>query len=136
LTKLNSIQTGLDQDDAISFLRDAVSHLTLEMTVIRTQLSQLLKSKTFVVSLSTLEPEPFRIVQSIPVVLEGDGNEFTASFIEGNISASGETEADAILNFKESLISNYEILEGMPADKLGPLPSRQWAILKSVLKRA
>jgi hypothetical protein len=75
------------------------------------------------------------MVEQIPVTIEGDGEDFTATFVEANVSASGETEADAIANFKDSLLSSFEILEGMSADDLGPLPSRQWAILHNVVRR-
>ncbi|MBZ5664851.1 MAG: hypothetical protein LAO30_09635 [Acidobacteriia bacterium] len=75
------------------------------------------------------------MIQQIPVTIEGDGEDFTATFVEANVSASGETEADAIANFKDSLLSSYEILEEMPSNELGPLPTRQWAILRDVVKR-
>jgi predicted RNase H-like HicB family nuclease len=76
------------------------------------------------------------MINQIPVTIEGDGEDFTASFVEGNISASGETEADAIANFKESLLSTYEVLEGLTPQQRGPLPTRQWEILQNVVRRA
>ncbi|MFZ0772615.1 MAG: hypothetical protein WCA49_06490 [Candidatus Sulfotelmatobacter sp.] len=75
------------------------------------------------------------MTQQIPVTIEGDGEDFTASFVEANISASGETEADAIANFKESLLSSYEVLEGLTPNQLAPLPARQWGILQNVVRR-
>ena len=69
------------------------------------------------------------------MTIEGDGEDFTATFVEANVSASGETEADAIANFKDSLLSSYELLESLPPNQLGPLPTRQWDILQDVVKR-
>jgi predicted RNase H-like HicB family nuclease len=116
-------------------LEDSIRTLTSEMNELKVEIQQLCKTRTFVIPLTTLAPEPFQIVQQIPVTIEGDGEDFTATFTEANVSASGETEADAIANFKESLLSCYEVLEEMPANQLGPLPTRQWSILRSVLRR-
>jgi hypothetical protein len=101
----------------------------------RVEMTQMQRLKTLV-TLATLAPASFHITQSIPITIEGSVEEFTATFVEANVSASGETEADALLNFKEVLLSTYEILEGMPAAKLGPIPARQWEILMSVVRRA
>lgn len=116
-------------------LADNIRTLTKEMDELKEEIRQLSKLRTFVVPLTTLAPAPFQITQQIPVTIEGDGEEFTATFTEANVSASGETEADAIANFKDSLVSSFEILEELPASRLGPLPMRQWTVLKNVLRR-
>lgn len=116
-------------------MRESVRTLTNEVTTLKCEIQRLHKLRTYVVPLATLTPEPFRMIQQIPVTIEGDGEDFTATFVEANVSASGETEADAIANFKDSLLSSYEILKEMPSNELGPLPTRQWAILRDVVKR-
>jgi hypothetical protein len=116
-------------------LEDNIRKLTSEMQELREEIRQLCRTRTFVVPLTTLSPGPLHITQHIPVTIEGDGEEFTATFTEANISASGETEADAIANFKESLVSTYAFLESLPANERGPLPARQWEVLKSALTR-
>lgn len=117
-------------------LKESVRSLTSEVQELRGEIEQLRKQRTFVVPLTTLAPQPFQMTLQIPATIEGDGEDFTATFMEANVSASGETEADAIANLKDTLVSTYETLEEMPAHELGPLPSRQWAILKSVVKRS
>jgi hypothetical protein len=116
-------------------MRESVRSLTNEVATLKCEIQRLHRLRTYVVPLATLTPEPFRMIQQIPVTIEGDGDDFTATFVEANVSASGETEADAIANFKDSLLSSYEILEGMPSSELGPLPTRQWTILRDVVKR-
>jgi hypothetical protein len=116
-------------------LESNVRHLTTEIEELREEIRQLCRTRTFVVPLTTLASGSFQITQQIPVTIEGDGEEFTATFTEANISASGETEADAIANFKDSLLSSFELLEGKEPRELGPLPKRQWRILTSVVKR-
>jgi predicted RNase H-like HicB family nuclease len=92
--------------------------------------------RTFVVPLTTLPPdEPLQMRLNIPATIEGDGEDFTATFTEANVSASGGTEADAIANLKESIANTYIRLEAIPPDEMMPLPARQWSILKNVITR-
>jgi hypothetical protein len=116
-------------------LEDNIRHLTTEMEELREEIRQLCRMRTFVIPLTTLAPEPFQITRQIPVTIQGDGEDFTATFTEANISASGETEADAIANFKDSLVSSFELLEKKNSDELGPLPTRQWRVLSSTVSR-
>jgi len=116
-------------------LENNIRDLTREMDELKDEIRQLCKIRTFVVPLSTLSPAPYQITQQIPVTIEGDGEEFTATFTEANVSATGETEADAIANFKDSLLSCYQLLEKKTPDQLGPLPTRQWTVIKGVVKR-
>jgi hypothetical protein len=116
-------------------LRDNIRHLTTEIEELREEIRQLCRTRTFVVPLTTLSPAPFQITKQIPLTIEGDGDDFTATFTEANISASGETEADAIANFKDSLVSTYAFLESLPETERGPLPARQWEVLRSALTR-
>jgi hypothetical protein len=117
-------------------LQDSIRSLTREMQELRDEVRQLCRMRAFVVPLTTLSPGPLQITQHIPITIEGNGEEFTATFTEANISASGETEADAIANFKDSLVSSFKLLESKNAAELGPLPTRQWGILNQVIKRA
>jgi hypothetical protein len=117
-------------------LEDNIRRLTTEMGELREEIRQLCRMRTFVVPLATLAPAPFHITRQIPVTIQGDGEDFTATFTEANISASGDTEADAIANFKEMLVTNFEMLEHRTEDELGPLPIRQWSIIKDAIKRS
>jgi hypothetical protein len=121
---------------SVASLKEEIRGLTSEVEALKGEIQQLRKARTFVLPLTSLAPQPFQMTLQIPVTIEGDGEDFTATFMEANLSASGETEADAIANFKDTLVSSYKILEEMNPNKLGPLPSRQWAILKSVVKRS
>jgi hypothetical protein len=119
---------------ALVAMKDKVDTLTHEVVGLKGEIQRLQQCRVYVVPLTTLTPS-FRMVQQIPVTIEGDGEDFTATFVEANVSASGETEADAIANFKDSLLSSYEVLENLPPTQLGPLPARQWEILQNVVKR-
>jgi hypothetical protein len=121
-------------NSAVMVMRESIRALTDEVTTLTSEIQRLQQSRVYVVPLTTLMPA-FQMIQQIPVTIEGDGEDFTATFVEANVSASGETEADAIANFKDSLLSSYEILEGLPSSQLGPLPARQWGILQNVVRR-
>jgi len=132
---VESQRRQLRWNSTVFAMRENIRILTSEVTMLKCEIQRLHQQRTYVVGLTTLTPEPFKMIQQIPVTIEGDGEDFTATFVEANVSASGETEADAIANFKESLVSSYELLEDVPAGQMGPLPARQWGILKSVVRR-
>ena len=94
-----------------------------------------------VVPINTFAPEPFAPTRPIlvsvePFVSEEDGElEYIASLTEANIGASGDTVAEAVKNLKDRLIAKFDMLENMPADRLGKMPRRQLEILKSLIRR-
>lgn len=135
LTQLAIAEQQRQWSITVLSLENNIHQLTTEMEELKEEVRRLCRTRTFVVPLTTLAPAPFQITQQIPVTIEGDGEEFTATFAEANISASGETEADAIANFKDSLVSSFELLERKGPMELGPLPTRQWRILASAVKR-
>lgn len=116
-------------------LFQCVASIASKMDAVMAEMTELRKAKTFVVPITTLAHEPLQMKLNIPATIEGDGEEFTATFYEANVSASGETQADAIANLKESLVAKYEFLESLPENELGPLPARQWDVLRNVLAR-
>ena len=89
-----------------------------------------------VVPITTLAPEPYEILRDIPAVVEPAGDGFVATFFDGNISTSGDTEVEAVSNLRSLILDIFEYLDGEPADSLGPEPARQLAVLRVFLKRA
>jgi predicted RNase H-like HicB family nuclease len=121
--------------EAIIQLAGSVESIQGKLDRLTTALDQLASQRTFVVPLSTLAPEPLQLKLNIPATIEGDGDDFTATFTEANVSASGDTEADAIANLKESIVATYKILESIPVSEMSALPARQWNVLKSAITR-
>lgn len=119
----------------VESLRRELSTLAGEVKALQSEIQDLRESQAFVVPLTTLAPQPYKMLAQIPVTIKG-GEGFTASFNEASVSASGDTEADAIANFKEMLLSLYEIFASTPREKLGPLPARQWNILSHLIQRS
>ena len=131
-------QARRDQSDwakNIICLSENVTSMQEKLNGLAEAVDRLSSLRTFVVPLTTLASEPLQMKLNIPATIEGDGEDFTATFNEANVSASGETEADAIANLKESLVSTYEFLESIPENEMGLLPARQWEVLRNVLTR-
>jgi predicted RNase H-like HicB family nuclease len=115
-------------------LTNSVGSIQEKIDGLTSALDRLAEQRTFVVPLTTLAPdEPLQMRLNIPATIEGDGEDFTATFTEANVSASGDTEADAIANLKESIAATYKILAAIPASEMTPLPARQWSVLKNVI---
>jgi len=115
-------------------MRNEINSVSQQLAELKQEILRLQSLRAYVVPLTTLSSE-FHLTQPIPVTIEGCDENFIATFAEANISASGETEGDAIANFKDSLVSSYQLLEAMRSDNLGPLPARQWKVLQNVVRR-
>ena len=130
---LEAQQVALNAE--VTSLRRDISSLRADLIGLTEEIQRIQETHIFVIPLATLAPQPYRMLHQIPVTIKEDGDEFVASFTEASVSASGETEADAIANFKEMMLSLYEIFESTPVDRMGPLPTRQWNILRNVVQR-
>ena len=133
--QMEAHRTQFRWSEAIVQLTNSVGLIQEKLNGLTVALDRLAEQRTFVVPLTTLAPEPMQLRLNIPATIEGDGEDFTATFTEANVSASGETEADAIANLKESIVATYKILEAIPVSEMPPIPARQWSVLKSAITR-
>ena len=81
-------------------------------------------------NIETFAPEPYRVRRAIPIAVRSSGDGFVASFADANISSSGDTQQEAYTNVKELILDVCERLNSLPAQKLGPGPARQLAVLR------
>ena len=93
------------------------------------------ENPTIAVPISTLAPEPFELVGSIFAVIQESKDGFTASFLDANLGASGETKVEALEGLKDRIVTTFERLEGKTDDQLGPGPLRQKRVLTSLIRR-
>ena len=84
----------------------------------------------------SLAPEPYSLKRTLFVVVQPEGNEFSATFFDANINASGDTQVEAIFNLKDILVSTYRRFSSLGEAKLGPGPRKQLAVLQDVLEPA
>jgi hypothetical protein len=64
-----------------------------------------------------------------------EGVEYTVCFVEANLAATDESLERAVDAFKSRLISKFKLLTSHDPTKLGRLPTKQLAVLNSVLRR-
>lgn len=109
--------------------------LERELVKVKGLLDQVLADQSLTVSITTLEPSPLRLVRDIPVVIQPTGDDYVATFFDANISATGDTETEAVANLKDIVTAKFEMLDGMPLSKLGKGPRNQLAVLRKVIRR-
>lgn len=86
------------------------------------------------VSLGTLEPEPYELMRDIEILIEPSDDGFVASFLDANLSISGDTQHEAVTNLKALMIDAFERLHELGESKLGPGPKQQLRILGSLIR--
>jgi predicted RNase H-like HicB family nuclease len=99
---------------------------------LRARVARLEERQSIVVPIETFDPEPFELMRPFSVVVEPIDNEFTATFYDANIAASGETPAEAISNLKDVIVSTFELLTA--EKKLGAAMKWQRAVLNSLIR--
>ena len=136
LSAVNMALTSLSfQAKQLAEIQQNQARLSAKLDIVLQHLEELEKSRSFTVQLETLTPEGYQLIRPISAVLEGNGDDFTASFLEANISGTGDTEADALSALKDALVSTFEALDHLANEDLGPLPARQKVVLTSVMRR-
>lgn len=90
--------------------------------------------QTFVAPITTLAPEPYRLIRDIPIVVQPVDEGFTATFFDANIATSGDTEEEAISNLRTLIVDMIEYLRSEPEEALGPGPRRQLQVLNAFIE--
>lgn len=116
----------------IGILARRIDALEAEVKSLREAVSS---PKSIIVPIETMEPYPFDVVKLFHVVVEPIDGEFEASLYDANIGASGDTESEAVENLKDIIVNLFERYSKEGSTKLGPGPTKQWAILKGLLKK-
>ena len=80
-------------------------------------------------------PKSYRLKRDIPVLIQPTGDDFVATFLDAGISATGDTETEAIFNLKDIMIQTLNALAELPAKTLGKSPKRQLDTLRKLIKR-
>ena len=83
--------------------------------------------------ITTLKSGKYRLAMPIPISVKKVDGEYIAIFLKMEIARSGDTEEDAIAWLQSSIVTLYEYLKGLPAEQLGPLPTRQLGVLEEYL---
>jgi predicted RNase H-like HicB family nuclease len=109
--------------------------LESEVLLLRERLSELERLAPVSVPVETFAPEPYAVRKPFHVVVRAQGDGYVASFFDTNLSASGDTPEEAVLNLKDVVVAAYEVLLQHGPAELGPSPAKQLQVLKQFLRR-
>lgn len=100
---------------------------------VETRLDQLEAAQGVAASIQSFAPELYKLLKPIPVVIHADGEEFSATFFDANISTCGDTPQEAFGNLRELILDIFDKLSSLPPARLGPAPKKQLAILRDFI---
>jgi len=88
------------------------------------------------VPIQSLAPEPYEVIRPFIAVVRQQDDEYVATFFDANLSASGETEAEAIMNLKDIVVATYELLIAHDRETLAPGEGRTMDVLQVFIRPA
>jgi hypothetical protein len=96
---------------------------------------ELAQGSSITIAVQSFGPEPYEPRQTFQVLVQPVEESFVATLVDANINASAETVPDAVANLKDMMIVLYERLSKEKKGKLGKGPTRQLAVLRSLIRR-
>lgn len=123
------IENRFDQALLLRRLEEQVTQLSRRVEQLEVVAAPL-KSAT----IQSFAPEAYEVLKPIRVEIEADGESFVATFRDASISTSGDTEQEAFENLKSLILDIFDSLRREPAENLGPVPRRQLAVLRDVIR--
>lgn len=85
-----------------------------------------------VIPLADIRNTHLKLSQHLPILLEWDGYQYIASSIDLETYGSGETEWEAIDDFRKEVVKLYNDLKSNQ-ENLGPNLEKIWQYLKSIV---
>ena len=107
--------------------------IEMELARLQKRVGRLARRVALTVRIESLAPEPYSIRKPFSVVVRQQGVDYIASFFDANVSTSGDTPEESVLNLKDLVVAIYEDLSGRPEDQLGPGPCRQLQVLREFI---
>jgi len=106
-----------------------------EILLLKRRCDNLERTAPVIVPLESFAPEPYEVVKPLHVVVRLQDDQYIASFFDANISASGDTQYEAVVNLKDIIIGTFEILTTTDEQRLGPGPLRQREVLTEFVRK-
>lgn len=102
---------------------------------LKARVDSLESAQTKIVPINTFDPEPYELLKPILVSVQSVGDEFEAGWFDANIHTEGENEEEAVSNLKSLILDYLDSFSEEPAEKLGPEPKRQFAVLAQFIQK-
>ena len=109
--------------------------LEKEVVLLKNRCELLESTAPVQIPIQTLAPAPYEIIEPLIAVIRRKGDQYIASVFDANISASGDTETDAMFDLKDMLVSSLDMFEDMDDIELGPGPLRQKQVLQRLIRK-
>lgn len=109
--------------------------LQSEVELLKQRCSRLEELSPILVPIQSLAPEPYEIIKPFHAVVKVQDDQYIATFFDANISASGDTQTEAIFNLKDMIVGTFEILSETSSNELGPGPARQKKVLQEFISK-
>jgi hypothetical protein len=117
-----------------------IETLEREIACVKAQVAEIQKSRSIQVPINTFAPMPFEPTKPISVLVEpvsdesGEPCEYIATFVDGVVSATGDTIEDAVAMLKDRMVGQLKSLGKAAPASLGMIPRQQLAALQSVMR--
>jgi hypothetical protein len=125
-------KVGLDAK--VAMLEKQLVRLAARLRQAEAKLTAVIEAP-IVLPLANLAPAPYEVVGQINILIQATEEGFTASYLDANLGASGDTKVEAYDGVKDRMITTYERLMIKPDEKLGPGLRRQKHVLASLIRR-
>jgi dCTP deaminase len=89
-----------------------------------------------IVPMTTLAAPGFTLQRDIPIIIEQTEDAFVATFLDANLSMSGDNKEEAFANLRGFIVDLFNDLSEEPFDRLGPGPSLQLRVLSTFIVRS
>lgn len=105
-----------------------------EVLLLRQRIGHLEQDRLLSLVVRSLAPEPYRLLRPLEVSVRREEDTYIATFYDANLSASGDTPEEAVMNLKDVVVAAHEALSGLNPEQLGPGPAEQIAVLKEFIE--
>lgn len=129
-TSLRPTARDLPETELENQLR--IDHLESDVFQLEARLAHVEGAR--VVTIDTMAPEKIDLLKPFHVNIEPCDDGFSASFVDANLMAFGETQPEAIWNLKDLIAGTIEALIEAGEENLGPGPARQLDVLRQFMR--
>ena len=91
--------------------------------------------QTKIIPIDSFTPEPYRPLKTILVTVHPVEGGYSAGWFDANIHSSGDNEEEAVSNLKSLILDFFDKFSNEPAERLGPEPTRQLAVLREYIQK-
>jgi hypothetical protein len=109
--------------------------LKSEIVALKSRIERIEQDRSFQVTVEKVSENGVDLVEPFIAVVRTSGDGFIATFFEGNVSAAGSNEVEAIDNLKELVVATYEMLSELDPEELGVGPRRQLVVLNRIMTK-